>query len=578
MNKYTVWTHGGASAHDALMTLRRVSPAIAWAAAGSAAALLLGWIGATGRHASVVAPLEFSAIAIAYFAAGGVAWRRRPENHTGRLMMGVGAGILVAMARNVPLDIVTVLARMQLGLNEVILAYLLLAYPVGRLGPGLERAVVRVIVAVYVVVAALQLVTVDTSSDPYCLGCPPNPFRIVATPGGVTTALVLLTSGVLGTVVVLLLVRRWLLAMPAARRMLAPVIFAGILEAAGVATRALTVSDPAGAALISRISFLFGIVVPLALLVAFLRARMDRTQVADLVVEFGRPQSREQMETALRAALRDPTLSVALWSDSASAYLDRDGRAVALPEPESNRAVTPLEHRGRPLAAILHDAALLDEPRLIGAAAAALGMAVERDRLESSLRAQVADARRLPRGQVTLLFADIEGSTGLAERLGERWPDTLLEVRRLVAGLVRRAGGVEVDARADEYLAVFTEADAAVHASLAIQRGLSAQAWAGDERVRLRIGLHAGEPELSDEGYVGAEVHRAARVGSAGHGGQVVLSESARLALGDDLPIDADLVALGEFRLRGLDRPERLHQLVVPDLPREFPAPRADPA
>jgi class 3 adenylate cyclase len=205
-------------------------------------------------------------------------------------------------------------------------------------------------------------------------------------------------------------------------------------------------------------------------------------------------------------------------------------------------------------------------------------MAVERDRLESSLRAQVADARRLPRGQVTLLFADIEGSTGLAERLGERWPDTLLEVRRLVAGLVRRAGGVEVDARADEYLAVFTEADAAVHASLAIQRGLSARAWAGDERVRLRIGLHAGEPELSDEGYVGAEVHRAARVGSAGHGGQVVLSESARLALGDDLPIDADLVALGEFRLRGLDRPERLHQLVVPDLPREFPAPRADPA
>src|SRR3990172_8223062 len=314
---------------------------------------------------------------------------------------------------------------------------------------------------------------------------------------------------------------------------------------------------------------------------------MDRTQVADLVVEFGRPQSREQMETALRAALRDPTLSVALWSDSASAYLDRDGRAVALPEPESNRAVTPLEHRGRPLAAILHDAALLGEPRLIGAAAAALGMAVERDRLESSLRAQVADARRLPRGQVTLLFADIEGSTGLAQRLGERGAGTLLEGGRLGAergggggvggGGVGGGCGLEVDARADEYLAVFTEADAAVHASLAIQRGLSARAWAGDERVRLRIGLHAGEPELSDEGYVGAEVHRAARVGSAGHGDQVVLSESARLALGDDLPIDADLVALGEFRLRGLDRPERLHQLVVPALPRGFPAPRAGP-
>jgi class 3 adenylate cyclase len=316
--------------------------------------------------------------------------------------------------------------------------------------------------------------------------------------------------------------------------------------------------------------------VPVALLVGFLRARLDRTSVADLVVEFGRAPSPERIEASLRAALRDPSLTVALWSEAARAYLDRDGRAVVLPQAGTERALTPLEHDGRPLAALLHDPALLDEPDLVASAAAALGLAVERDRLESSLRAQAADARRLPRGRVTLLFADIEGSTGLAERLGERWPDTLLEVRRLVAGLVRRAGGVEVDARADEYLAVFTEAAGAVGAALAIQRGLSARAWAGGERVRLRIGLHAGEPELSDEGYVGAEVHRAARVGSAGHGGQVLLSESARQVLGGGLPVDADLVALGEFRLRGLDRPERLYQLVVPDLPREFPALRAD--
>jgi class 3 adenylate cyclase len=555
-----------------------VSPATALAAIGTMTAVLLGWLGASRPQATLVPPWEFAAIAAAYFIAAAVAWRRRPENRIGRLMMGVGAGILAAMARGVPIAAVAVLSRAFLGINEVVLAYLLLAFPAGRLGPGLERTAVRLIIAVYGALAALQLLTVDTTADPYCHGCPRNPFRIATLPevGGAATGLALLASGVLGGMVVILLVRRWLQATPAARRVLAPVLFAGALEAIGVATRALAVPDPTGAALVSRFAFLLEVTVPVALLVGFLRARLDRTSVADLFVEFGRAPSPERIEASLRTALRDPTLTVALWSEAARAYLGRDGRAVVLPQAGTDRAVTPLEHDGRPLAALLHDPALLDEPDLVASAAAALGLAVERDRLESSLRAQAADARRLPRGQVTLLFADIEGSTGLAERLGERWPDTLLEVRRLVAGLVRRAGGVEVDARADEYLAVFTEADAAVHASLAIQRGLAARAWAGGERVRLRIGLHAGTPELSDEGYVGAEVHRVARIGSAGHGGQVVLSESARQALGDDLPIDVDLVALGEFRLRGLDRPERLHQLVVPDLPRDFPPLRAD--
>jgi class 3 adenylate cyclase len=550
------------------------SAAFPLAALGCLAAVLLAVQGSGGVQATIVPPWEFAATAAAYFVTGAIAWRRRPDNRAGRLMMGVGVGLLVAMARAVPLAGVAVLSRGLLGFNEVVLAYVLLAFPAGRLGPGPERSGARAIVVAYIFIVVTQIVTLDTTADPYCHGCPANPFRLLPVDGlgNAATVFALLASGVLGALVIVLLLRRWLQATPAARRGLGPIIVAGVLEAFGVATRFVAAGDPSGFAVVSRLSFLFELAVPVAILVGFLRARLDRSSVADFVVELGRGPDPEHIEASLRSALRDPTLTVALWSPAASAYLDRDGRAVALPEPGSGRAVTPLEHGGRPLGTILHDAALLDEPDLVVAAAAALGMAVRRDHLESSVRAQVADARRLPRGEVTLLYADIEGSTGLAERLGGRWPETLLEVRRLVASTVRRAGGVEVDARADEYFAAFVDPGAAVAAAVAIQRGLAARTWTAGETVRVRIGLHTGEPELSDEGYMGAEVHRSARVAGAGHGGQVLLTESTCTAVGTRLPAGTKLMDLGEFQLRGLARPERIQQLVAPGLQHDFPA------
>jgi class 3 adenylate cyclase len=549
------------------------SLAIVLAALGCGLAVILALVGSGGVQATVVPPWEFAATAAAYFVTGAIAWRRRPENRAGRLMMGVGAGLLVAMARGVPLAPVAVLSRGLLGINEVVIAYLLLAFPAGRMGPSPERTGARAIIASYVFLAAIQIVTLDTTADPYCRGCPANPFRLISVPGlgGAATTLALLASGVLGALLFVLLAHRWRIASPAARRGLAPIIVAGALEALGVATRFVAAPDPAAAFLISRTAFLFELTVPVAILIGFLRARLDRSSVADLVVALGGSASPERIETSLRATLRDPTLSVALWSPAARAYLDREGRAIALPDAASGRAVTPLEHDGRPLAAILHDKALLDEPELITAAAAALGMAVTRDHLQSSVRAQVAEARSLPRGMVTLLFADIEGSTGLAERLGGRWPETLLEMRRLVASLVRQHGGVEVDTRADEFFAAFGDPAAAVAASLAIQRGLAGRAWPDGEAMRVRIGLHTAEPELSDEGYVGAEVHRTVRVANAGHGGQVLLTEATRAAAGDAWPADAAVLDLGEFPLRGLQRAERIFQLVAPGLGLDFP-------
>jgi class 3 adenylate cyclase len=125
---------------------------------------------------------------------------------------------------------------------------------------------------------------------------------------------------------------------------------------------------------------------------------------------------------------------------------------------------------------------------------------------------------------VTLLFTDIEGSTRLVQQLGEEWPATLEAHRAVVRGALAATGGDEVDRHGDEFSAAFDDADAAVEAARAIQRDHE-----GD--LRVRIGIHTGRPLRVDGGYVGIDVHRAARICAAGHGGQVLLSETARAAL-----------------------------------------------
>src|SRR5436305_8143809 len=131
---------------------------------------------------------------------------------------------------------------------------------------------------------------------------------------------------------------------------------------------------------------------------------------------------------------------------------------------------------------------------------------------------------RLPSGTVTLVFSDIEGSTRLLRRLGEAYATTLEAHRTLLRGAFSAAGGVEVETRGDSFLFAFTSAHAAVGAALEAHRALAAHEWPEGCAVRVRIGVHTGEPQPTADGYVGLDVHRAARIGDAGHGGQVVLS------------------------------------------------------
>src|SRR3954466_10629513 len=177
----------------------------------------------------------------------------------------------------------------------------------------------------------------------------------------------------------------------------------------------------------------------------------------------------------------------------------------------------------------------------------------------------------LPSGTVTFLFSDVEGSTRLLTRWPRRYGEVLGEHQRLLRAAFDEHGGREVHTEGDAFFVAFGRAGDAIAAAMSAQRSLASQPWPEGVDVRVRIGVHTGEAEVRDEDYVGLDVHRAARICAAGHGGQVLISSSTRELVVDELPGDVALRDLGEHRLKDLDRPEHLFQLVVGDLPAQFP-------
>jgi predicted ATPase/class 3 adenylate cyclase len=179
--------------------------------------------------------------------------------------------------------------------------------------------------------------------------------------------------------------------------------------------------------------------------------------------------------------------------------------------------------------------------------------------------------RALPTGTVTLLFTDMEGSTRLLQVLGDRYTSLLEACRSLLRATFLEYGGHEVDTQGDAFFIAFTRASDAVAAAVAAQRGLASHRWPDGTTVRVRMGVHTGEPLRSTEGYVGLDVHHAARIMSAGHGGQVLLSQTTRDLVEQTLPEGVSVRDLGAHRLKDLHQPSQLFQLVIPDLPADFP-------
>jgi ABC-type transport system substrate-binding protein/class 3 adenylate cyclase len=188
----------------------------------------------------------------------------------------------------------------------------------------------------------------------------------------------------------------------------------------------------------------------------------------------------------------------------------------------------------------------------------------------SRLRGAI-EIRERPTGTVTFLFSDIEGSTRLLQQLRDRYDEVLSTHARLLRAAIEEFDGHEIDTQGDAFFVAFARARDAVAAAVAAQRALAAESWPEGASVRVRMGLHTGEPLVGGERYVGMGVNRGARICAAGHGGQVLLSNTTRELVEDELPNDVRVRDLGEHELKDLSRPERIFELEIDGLPSSFP-------
>ena len=245
--------------------------------------------------------------------------------------------------------------------------------------------------------------------------------------------------------------------------------------------------------------------------------------------------------------------------DSAFAYVDSGGRR-RLPIHDEAHVRNALARFNRVL---FEDDAARDKARTRLLKAAKRHGIVPVGFIDTQLRP------KLPTGQLTLLFVDIEGSSRHLAELEDRFSPLLAAVRRIERAAVRNFAGYEVDARADEFFAVFRGAAEAFEAALAVQRAMAAHGWPDGREVKVRIGLHTGRPTLTATGYQGISVNTAARLCDCGHGGQTLVSRATRAALAEEAAYELRL--LGSYRLRGIPEDHEIYQLVVPDLPDGFP-------
>jgi class 3 adenylate cyclase len=178
---------------------------------------------------------------------------------------------------------------------------------------------------------------------------------------------------------------------------------------------------------------------------------------------------------------------------------------------------------------------------------------------------------------VTFLFTDIEGSTRLLQELGDDYRQVVADHRRLLRDVFAASRGSEVDTQGDAFFYSFMRARDAVRGAVDGQRALASHEWPGGAQVRVRMGLHTGEPHVGEEGYVGLDVVRAARICSAGHGGQILVSETTRALIGNDLPDGVSVLDLGKQHLKDVQH-EHVYQLSLAESDERFPPLKSAPA
>ena len=522
---------------------------------------------ANGRPPEVFLPVGISGAV--FVTSGYLVARQRPANPIGYVLMLIGATPAPFVILRYLLPVTEVVNHSAPAVvSALLLSFVLLAFPSGRLTETAQGVALIAVASFFALFVAATILTLEPAVHGVsrCPPCVANPFRVT----DLSVYPVVDVVGDIGIVASALLVgalcvSRWYRAHGASRRLMAPVLFGGIVTAISFVATSLVTLSGVGFGLTGQVVLMFQLLVPVGLAVTFLRAYAARGAVAGAVVQLGASPSTEGLESALRRAVGDPGLVVTRWSQVAGAYLDR------------TRSATRLERDGQPLAAVVHDATLNVDPALVRTIADSVRFAVDTTDLRDRLRATGGDASALPRGEVTFLFGDLEGSTDMLVALGDGYGQVLNEMRRIVRESADRYGGTVVDARADECFLVFPGAAAAVEAAVDIQHRLREATWPAGGIPRLRVGLHLGTPQLTPDGYVGLDVHHAARIMAAANGEQVMTSAAVAMSAKGQLPEGVGLRELGWFTLKGIPAPEFLYQVTGPGLASGAP-PRATAA
>jgi len=339
-----------------------------------------------------------AALGGSFVGTGLYAWWRRPHNRSGALMTWVGFLWFLATLSFSDVPALFIAGQFTAALPVAGLAHLVLAVPSGRLASGYQR---RLIAFGYLTATVLQLpgiLFLDTGRDSVCDGCPPNPLLVHASAGaaGAGAAVVNVCAVALLALVTRELVRGVRRARGQEREVYAPVLYAGAatLTAFACLFGSALLGGP-GAGVLRIFAFAAFLTVPFAFLAGVLRGRLSRaTALAELVESLGQADdARASLRDSLAEALADSSLTLAYWVPDTGAYVDADGRPVALPDGGEGRIATPIERGGEPLAVVIHDAGLDDERDLVRAVGGAAALTLENERLSAELRARINELR-----------------------------------------------------------------------------------------------------------------------------------------------------------------------------------------
>jgi signal transduction histidine kinase len=476
------------------------------------AALLLGvtayWVQVDDLFSPSDRALAIVAVAWAFVVAGLVAWSRRPANRLGPLMLAAGLALLLRQLRYDHDPLVFTVFFLLGDLSYALVGHSVLAYPTGRVVDRAERALVK---AGYVAVLVFPLgVLLFYDASRQLLFFDPTPresLLLVAGDADVVEFLqksfVVVFYGVLASLFIALIVRRLIRATPRARRILAPLMVGGV----AVALRALFevvfsfVDRPFAYDYLFWWQIAAFIALPLALLAGLLQARLARAGVGDLILSLERtpPQG---IRDELARSLGDPTLTVAFWLPERREFVDAAGVPVELPSDDDRRVVTRLVHEGEPLAAFVHDASLLEDPKLLEAAGAAARLALENARLHADLRAQLT---RVQESRVRIVSATDEERRRIERDLHDGAQQRLVALALQLRSAQRQLESA--DPEVDRLLTAtvgelqvaveeLRELARGVHPAILTEEGLAAALESLTSRMPLPIALDVSEGRL----------------------------------------------------------------------------------